>query len=151
MARTSLNIRSGATGRMSGMINAIGVLIVSLALLFVFEYLLLSAIAAILVAVAFRMVNIETIKHMYYCDKGKLALCFLTTIISIFVGPTVGIVVGMIIGLLLFAEISASGHGEAIFSRGDVVLGRPASLLSLDENKKVIHICITSYIIVCIN
>lgn len=137
LARTSLNIRSGATGKLAGMINAIGVLTISLALLFVFEYLLLASIAAILICVAFRMVEIEPILHMYHCDKGKLALCLFTATVSVIIGPTEGIIAGMIIGLLLFADKASSGHGEAIISRGDVVIGRPTSLLSLDENEEV--------------
>ena len=65
LARTALNIKSGATSRVSGIISVISVVALSLVFLPSFKFLPLPNIAAILVNVAIRMIEIEEINHIY--------------------------------------------------------------------------------------
>jgi sulfate permease, SulP family len=65
LARTALNIKSGATSRVSGIICSAGVAALSLAFLPYFKFLPLPNIAAILVNVAIRMIDFDEIKHIY--------------------------------------------------------------------------------------
>ena len=134
LARTALNIRSGATSRLAGIINATGVLVISLALLFVFQYLLLPAIAAILVAVAVRMVEFEPVVHMFHNDRGSLILCLFVVAITIFVGPTEGIIIGAIIPMFTYADRIATSNGEAVITKGNSSQASSLSLLNLDED-----------------
>ena len=65
LARTALNIKCGATSRVSGIISAFTVILLSLIFLPCFKFLPLPNIAAILVNVAIRMIDIEEIKLIY--------------------------------------------------------------------------------------
>jgi sulfate permease, SulP family len=65
LARTALNIKSGATSRVSGIICSTGVVALSLIFLPYFKFLPLPNIAAILVNVAIRMIEVDEIKHIY--------------------------------------------------------------------------------------
>ena len=65
LARTALNIKSGATSRVSGIICSLSVIALSLVFLPYFKYLPLPNIAAILVNVAIRMIEVDEIKHIY--------------------------------------------------------------------------------------
>lgn len=57
LARTALNIKSGATSRAAGIVNGIMIIILSTVLFNAFKYLPLPVVAAILVNVAVRMVE----------------------------------------------------------------------------------------------
>jgi hypothetical protein len=65
LARTALNIKCGATSRVSGIISAFTVILLSLIFLPYFKFLPLPNIAAILVNVAIRMIEVEEIKLIY--------------------------------------------------------------------------------------
>ncbi len=65
LARTALNIKSGATSRISAIICSFSVVALSLVFLPYFKFLPLPNIAAILVNSAIRMIEVEEIAHIY--------------------------------------------------------------------------------------
>jgi SulP family sulfate permease len=88
LARTSLNIKSGATSRMSGAISAVAIMVISMALLEYFRYLQLPVIAAILVVVAIRMIEVKQLYHMYLYDKKTFGIAMFTAAVCILKDPT---------------------------------------------------------------
>ena len=71
LARTALNVKSGATCRVSGIISSISFVTLSLIFLPYFKFLPLPNVAAILVNVAMHMFEIDEIVHIY-TNKVKL-------------------------------------------------------------------------------
>ena len=125
LARTSLNIKSGATDRMSGIINVVSIILISLFLLPYFKYLPLTVIAAILVTVAVRMIEKEHFVRMFRIDKKSFFIAMLVAFITIYEDPIIGILVGAAISLLLFLENLSHGYYEIIVNnRQKKVVGR---------------------------
>ncbi len=73
LARTALNVKSGATCRVSGIISSISFITLSLIFLPYFKFLPLPNVAAILVNVAMHMFEIDEIIHIY-TNKVSLRL-----------------------------------------------------------------------------
>lgn len=125
LARTSLNIKSGATDRMSGIVNAVAIIIISLFFLPYFKYIPMTVIAAILVTVAVRMIEKEHFVRMFHIDKKSFFIAMLVAFITIYEDPIIGILVGAAISLLLFLENLSHGYYEIIVNnRQKKVVGR---------------------------
>ena len=136
LARTALNIKSGATHKASAFINAISVMIISLLLLGWFRYLPLPIVAAILVYVAIRMVESEHFSHLYKHDKVAFGLSLVVAAITIVEDPIIGILVGSVIALLIFISQLAKGQAEITFNKNKKVVERMSADV-LAQGKKI--------------
>eukprot|EP00744_Colponema_vietnamica_P001532 GILI01002527.1.p1 GENE.GILI01002527.1~~GILI01002527.1.p1 ORF type:complete len:606 (-),score=141.94 GILI01002527.1:215-2032(-) len=114
LARTALNIKSGATSRLSGFVNTVTVMLLSLVFLRWFKYLPLPVVAAQVCVVAVRMVDPEAIIRLWQYDRPVFWETIVVALICILKDPTVGIVCGMMVSLLLFAESLSAGHREVV-------------------------------------
>lgn len=116
IARTATNIRSGATSPIAGMIHAITLLIVMLALAPLAYYIPLAALASVLMIVAWNMSEFEKFRTIFTVPLGD-SFVFLTTFaLTIFVDLTAAIQVGVLLGAILFmhrmAELFAIRHHQ---------------------------------------
>ena len=66
LARTALNVKSGATSRVSGIICSAAVTFLSLILFPYFKFLPLPSVAAIVVHAALQMVDVEELQNIYH-------------------------------------------------------------------------------------
>ena len=103
LARTSLNVQSGATSRVSGIINSFMLLVISKLLLPYFSYIPMSTVAAILVLVAVRMVDVTHLKHLYNFEKGQFYISIFTAVLCVLVDTMTGLVIGSILSLIIYA------------------------------------------------
>ncbi|HTK03326.1 MAG TPA: SulP family inorganic anion transporter [Alphaproteobacteria bacterium] len=116
LARTSLNIKSGATSKASALINSISIAVVSVFLLSYFRYMPLAVIAAILTFVAIRMIQMEHFVKMWSMDRLGFWISILVTFITVFDDPSMAILVGTSISLLLLVEKISHGQFELILN-----------------------------------
>lgn len=116
LARTSLNVKSGATDKMSGAISSISVAVISVALLSWFSFIPMAVIAAILVFVAVRMVELHHLIHLWKYDKVGYALAILVSIVCIYEDPIIGILFGTSIALLIFMEKLSRGQFDLLMN-----------------------------------
>ncbi len=123
LARTALNVKSGATHKASAVINSLSVIAISLLLLGFFKYLPLPIVASILVYVAIRMVEREHFIHFLKHDKTAFVLSLVVAAITIVEDPIIGIMVGSVIALLMFISQLAKGQSE----------------ITLNKNKKMVE------------
>ena len=131
LARTALNVKSGATSKTSALINAIGVAIISLFLISVFKFLPLAIVAAILVFVAVRMVQAEHFINLYRNDKKMFFLSLVVAAITIIEDPITGILVGAVIALLIFLKNFSKAQSEVTLNYQGKLVGRlPVGQLS---------------------
>ncbi len=140
LARTSLNIRSGANNKMSAGVAAVGVIAIALVLLTGFQFLPLAFVAAILVSVALAMVEREQFVHLYHYDKKVFALSMVVAGITIVEDPIMGILVGSVISLLMFVNTLSWAQGEITVNKNGSLVGRYRSdeLEALEDHGDVL-------------
>jgi sulfate permease, SulP family len=134
LARTTLNIKTGATSRASGIISAISVCLISLVFLNWFKYLLLPAVASILMVTAVRMVELKHLMHMYRFDRKMFWVTIFTAVVCVARDLTDGIIAGGIVSLFIYAKANSKAYGEvssAIAKEKRITATRSAQ--SIDE------------------
>lgn len=102
IARTVTNIRSGAKTPVAGIMHAVFILMAMLFLAPLASYIPLSALAAILVIVAWNMSEQEKIKHLMKAPKGERIVLLVTFFLTVAVDLTVAIEVGVVMAAILF-------------------------------------------------
>jgi sulfate permease, SulP family len=102
IARTATNVRAGAHGPISGMLHAVFILLFMLMAAPLAGYIPLSALAAILVVVAWNMAEKAEFKLLLMNSKADAAVLLSTFLLVVFVDLPTGIVVGVVLGCLLF-------------------------------------------------
>jgi len=114
LARTSLNVKTGANDQMSATVSSICIALISFVFLAYFKYIPLAVVAAILVFVAVRMVEIVHFSRMFTLDKKSFWIAILVAGVTIYEDPIVGILFGTAVSLLLFVEKLSKGQFELI-------------------------------------
>mmetsp|Transcript_46829 Transcript_46829/g.124591 ORF Transcript_46829/g.124591 Transcript_46829/m.124591 type:complete len:651 (-) Transcript_46829:158-2110(-) len=132
LARTALNIKSGATSRLAGIIGSIAVVILSMVFLPYFKFLPLPNIAAILCNVAYRMIEFDEIVHIY-ANKKHFMIMICVAVTCVFVEPTSGIIVGILLSLGKGAFIEAKAWVFCKLRQGEKVLASFYCDLEIEE------------------
>lgn len=124
LARTALNVKSGASHRASAGVNSAAILIIGILLIPFFKYLPLAFVAAILVYVAIRMVEREKLHHIYRHDRWAFYITLLVASVTAFEDPIVGILSGSVISLLFFVNEMSKGASEISISGENRIVRR---------------------------
>lgn len=118
IARTAANIRSGARGPVAGMLHSVFLLVFMLAAAPLAAYIPLSALAAILVVVAWNMAEKHQFAALLKSTRGDAVVLLVTFLLVVFRDLTEGILVGFGLGALLFlhrmSQAVAVDHGGTI-------------------------------------
>lgn len=112
LARTTLNIKSGCTHKMSAGISSIAIVIISFMFLEYFKFMPLPVIAAILTVVGIRMIEFKHFKKMFILDKTQFSIAMLVAAVTVLKDPIVGIIFGAITSMVLFMKNHAHGQFE---------------------------------------
>jgi len=100
LVRTAVNVKSGATNKMSQFINAMCVMCVVFIFMPAFVYTPLPCIAAILITSACRLFPMAQIKELWEVDRAELVNLFIVAGICVFVDGAMGLGVGAVISVL---------------------------------------------------
>jgi len=133
LARTALNIRSGAIHRASGLLNAVFVALIALFLLNFFTMLPLAIIAAILFGVAIGMVETKHFVHYYKHEKVSFILSIFVAVVTLMEDPIIGILAGTSIALIIFVNKISVAQSEILLWKDYKMT---ETLLSKDFMKK---------------
>lgn len=114
LARTSLNIKSGATHNASAVISSICIGLISFVLLRYFKFIPLAVIAAILVYVAIRMIEREHFVRYFKYDKKGFILAMIVAFVTIYEDPIIGILFGTAFSLILFVDQLSKGQYDLL-------------------------------------
>jgi len=112
LARTALNIKSGATHRTSGILSALFLAIIVLFLLVFFKMLPMVIIGAILFVVAVRMSEVKHFIKLIYNEKAAFAITITVAVITVIEDPIAALLVGSFISLLIFVNHVSYGDTE---------------------------------------
>lgn len=119
LARTSLNIKSGANHSSSATISTIFITIISVFMLTFFTYIPLAVIAAILVYVAIQMIEMENFVKYFHYEKTGFFIALAVAAITVYEDPIIGMLFGTAIALILFVEKLSHGHFSMVVNTYD--------------------------------
>ena len=114
LARTALNIKSGATHKYSSGISSALMLVLAGIFIGFFSFIPMAVIAAQVCIVAVRMVNVQELIHIYHHDKKNFSILITVAIICVLRDPVIGIVLGMLVYLIGFCENLTAPYVEFI-------------------------------------
>lgn len=114
IARTAVNVRSGASSRAAAMVHALVLLLAMLALGPVVGKIPLAALAGVLVATAARMVEASTVRALVRSSRGDGAVLVLTAVATVALDLVTAVVVGVLVaGGLALRQIAGATMLEA--------------------------------------
>jgi SulP family sulfate permease len=102
LARTATNIRAGAQSPVAGMIHALTLLCILLFAAPLVSYVPMSALAGILMIVAYNMGEWREIPQLLKLTKTDISIWLVTFALTVFADLTVAVEAGMILAALLF-------------------------------------------------
>jgi SulP family sulfate permease len=102
IARTATNIRSGARSPVSGMVHAVTLLVILLVAAPLASYIPLTALAAVLFVVAYRMGEWHEIGGILQLGFTAIAVWVVTFALTVFADLTVAVSVGMALAALVY-------------------------------------------------
>ena len=122
IARTATNIRNGATSPLSGVVHALTLVVIVLALAPLAAHIPLCALAAILFVVAYNMSELHRFTHMVRtAPKSDVAVLLITFLLTVFGDLVIAVNIGVMLASLLFMKrmseavsIEQQGHEELL-------------------------------------
>jgi SulP family sulfate permease len=111
IARTATNVRAGARGPVSGMLHSVFLLMFMLIASPLASYIPLTALAAVLVVVAWNMAEKQEFVTLIRSSRGDATVLLATFLLTIFRDLTEGILVGFALGAVLFINRMAEMTG----------------------------------------
>jgi len=113
IARTAANVNNGGRTPIAGMTHAVVLLIMLVAFMPLAKFIPMSALAAILVIVAFKMSEWHSFKSLLKAPKSDITVLLITFFLTVFIDLVVAIEIGMILAALLFmkrmSDVTESG------------------------------------------
>lgn len=104
IARTAANIKNGARTRMSGIIHAIVLLLIVMVFADYAKVIPLSALAAILMVVAYNMSEITHFKKLLTAPRPDAIVLVVTFLATVFLDLTIAVGLGIVLAALLFIK-----------------------------------------------
>ena len=135
LARTALNIKSGANHKTSAIINSIFIGIISIFFIKYFELIPMFVIASILVVVAINMVEKKHFIHLIENEKTAFIISLFVALLVIVEDPIFGLIIGSVIALLIFVNKLSYGQTEILIWNNGIMT---ESVLKNEFNKKTI-------------
>lgn len=104
IARTSANVKAGASTPIAGIIHAGALLLILLLAAPLASLIPLSCLAGVLVLVAWNMSERRQFMHLFKAPKSDQAVLITTFLLTVLVDLTVAVQVGMVLSALLFMK-----------------------------------------------
>jgi SulP family sulfate permease len=101
IARTNVNVRSGATTRLAAMIHSIVLLVIVIFLAPIFSQIPSAAIAGVLIGTSFRIFNKASMLEIFKSSKSNIFIYIATAVVTVSVDLIWGIGFGIALYLLI--------------------------------------------------
>ena len=102
IARTATNIKNGGRTPIAGIVHALTLLLILLALGKWASYIPIATLAVILVVVAYNMSEWKNFRSKLKGPKGDIAVLLITFFLTVLIDLTVAIEIGMVLAVFLF-------------------------------------------------
>lgn len=99
LSRSVVNDQAGARSNLAAIIAALVVLLAILILTPLFFYMPTAALAAIILATIYKLINIKEAKNLWHVDRRDFLMMMVTFFGTLFLGISTGIVIGVLLSL----------------------------------------------------
>ncbi|MEI6249826.1 MAG: SulP family inorganic anion transporter [Actinomycetes bacterium] len=137
IARTAVNVRSGARTRLASIFHSLFLLLVVLFLAPIVGRIPTSVLAGILIGTAYRMVDIGSVRSVLRSTRSDAAVFMVTAFVTV----TLDLIVAVEVGLLL-AGVMAIRH---LVRSSSIVLEDITEHLNVNEGQELLHEHIVTY------
>ena len=100
IARTNVNVRSGAITRVSAMVHSIFLLLIVVFLAPIFSHIPSAAIAGVLIGTSFRIFNKASMLEIFRSSKNNIFIYIITALVTVSIDLIWGIAVGIALYLI---------------------------------------------------
>lgn len=136
IARTMASINNGGKSPVTGIIHAVVLLLIYLFLMPYAVYIPLSALAAILVMVAYNMSEWRTFKYLLKGEWTDVAVLLITFFLTVIIDLTVAIEVGLLLAVVLFVRrVMQTTTIEVLDADKKVAASESAEPINLDDTQ----------------
>ncbi|WP_030274283.1 SulP family inorganic anion transporter [Streptomyces sp. NRRL B-24484] len=109
IARTAVNVRSGAASRLAALVHAAVLAVVVFAAAPLVEGIPLAALAGVLIATAVRMVEVASLRALARAGRGEAAILVLTAAATLAFNLVTAVIVGLLVaGALALRQVARS-------------------------------------------
>lgn len=121
IARTAVNVRSGARTRLSAIVHAAVLLVVVMAAAGLVSKIPLAALGGVLIATAVQMIEVSSLWALVRSTRGDAVVLVLTAIATIAVDLVTAVILGLIVaGAFALQQVARSARlDEIALDRGD--------------------------------
>jgi sulfate permease, SulP family len=140
--RTGLNIKSGASDKMSATIAAVFTAFLALALLPLFNYLPIVVIASMLMNTAIGLIETEHFKRFWREDKASFFVGISVALVTIVGDASIGILAGVSLALLILSDRLARPLYSKTFNQDARLVGytdHNSALLGSDISDTIVY------------
>ncbi|MFJ1752005.1 SulP family inorganic anion transporter [Kitasatospora sp. NPDC088134] len=115
IARTAVNVRSGAVSRLAALTHAAVLAVIVFAAAPLVSGIPLAALAGVLIATAVRMVEVGSVRALVRSGRGEAAVLLLTAVATLAFDLVTAVVVGLLVsGVLALAEVARAARVEQV-------------------------------------
>ena len=111
IARTAVNVRSGARSRLAAIVHAAVLLIVVVFLARFVAGIPLSALAGVLLATSFLMVEVSSVRSLLRSTRGDAVVLVLTAVATVAFDLVTAVILGLVVaGFFALQQVARSSH-----------------------------------------
>ncbi len=109
IARTAVNVRTGAVSRLAAVVHSLVLAVVVLALGGLVALIPLAALAGVLIATAARMVEVSSLRALLHSSRGDAAVLAVTFIATVVLDLATAVILGIVVaGALALRQVARS-------------------------------------------
>ncbi|MET8628750.1 SulP family inorganic anion transporter [Kitasatospora sp. NPDC004669] len=121
IARTAVNVRSGAVSRLAALVHAAVLAVIVFAAAPLVSGIPLAALAGVLIATAVRMVQVGSLRALARTGRGEAAVLALTAAATLAFDLVTAVVVGLLVsGVLALAAVAKAARVEQVPLHADL-------------------------------
>lgn len=111
IARTAVNVRTGARSRLAAITQSLALLVIILAAAQWVSYIPLAALAGVLLATVIQMVEISSLRALLHSTRGDAVVLIATALATVIFDLVIAVIIGLVIaGLYALNQLSKSAR-----------------------------------------
>ena len=115
IARTAVNVRTGAKSRLAAITQSIALLIVILVAARWVSYIPLAALAGVLLATTVQMVEVSNLRTLVRTTRGDATVLIATALATVILDLVTAVIIGLVIaGLYALRQVAKSAHVDEL-------------------------------------
>jgi len=115
IARTAVNVRSGARSRLAAIVHSLALLVVVLAFAPIVGTIPLAALAGVLLATTVQMVEVSSVRALLRSTRGDAVVLMLTAAATLVFDLVTAVVLGLVVaGFFALQQVARSAHLDEV-------------------------------------